>query len=205
MKRLYYAHDPMCSWCYAFAPVLARLVEQLPPGVALVRLLGGLAPDNDQPMASEMRERLAATWRRIEEQVPGTRFNHDFWSLNTPRRATYDACRAVIAARLQGDRFDQGMTRAIQHAYYREARNPSDEAVLLALAVELGLEPGRFAEDLRSSETEAQLQAEIVRCRELHADSFPSLILECGSQRWPIAIDYSDHEPMLETITLLLE
>ncbi len=205
MSRLYYAHDPMCSWCYAFAPVLARLIAALPPGLEVVRLLGGLAPDTDEPMDEARRQRLAETWRRIEEQVPGSRFNHDFWRLNTPRRSTYPSCRAVIAARAQGEAFDKAMTEAIQRAYYREARNPSDEGVLIELAGELGLDVEGFRRDLASDETEKTLQKEIALCHEINADSFPSLILERGDKRWPIAIDYGDDEPMLETINLLME
>ncbi len=122
---LYYVHDPMCSWCYAFGPVLAQLQQQLPDSVKLERLLGGLAPDTDTPMEQPMRERLEATWQRIEKSVPGTTFNFDFWRNCTPYRTTYNSCRAVIAAMQQGAEYDAKMTSAIQRAYYQQARNPS--------------------------------------------------------------------------------
>ncbi|KRT58921.1 hypothetical protein Ga0076813_14514, partial [endosymbiont of Ridgeia piscesae] len=56
MTTLFYIHDPMCSWCWAFAPVLDKLQRQLPAEIRFTRLLGGLAPDNPAPMAAEMRE-----------------------------------------------------------------------------------------------------------------------------------------------------
>ena len=55
-STLYYAHDPMCSWCWGFRPVWQSLRRQLPPAVRVVRLLGGLAPDNDEPMPEAMLE-----------------------------------------------------------------------------------------------------------------------------------------------------
>ena len=87
-------------------------------------------------MAPQMREYLQQTWRRIQQRIPGSQFNFDFWTSCEPRRSTWPACRAVIAAREQGAENDERMTRAIQEAYYLRARNPSDEAVLVTLAGE---------------------------------------------------------------------
>lgn len=201
---LYYAHDPMCSWCFGFAPVWTRLQDELPAGVTVKRLLGGLAPDTDLPMPEAMREQLQATWRRIETRVPGTRFNFDFWTKCQPRRSTYPACRAVIAARAQGEQYDAAMTRAIQQAYYQQARNPSDEATLVALAEELGLDADRFHATLRDPATQRQLLAEIEQADALGASGYPSLILVTAAGRWPVPLDYGDAAPMRATIETLL-
>jgi len=41
-------------------------------------VLGGLAPDSDQPMPEQMQRYLQQTWQRFQQVVPGTRFNFDF-------------------------------------------------------------------------------------------------------------------------------
>ena len=197
---LYYVHDPMCSWCWGFAPVLAQLLQSLPAEIQVTRLLGGLAVDSDQPMPVELQQTIAATWQRIQQSIPGTQFNFDFWTQCAPRRSTWPACRAVIAARQQGDEFDARMTRAIQLAYYTQARNPSDESTLLELSNELGLDSKAFAEALAGETVQQQLLAEIERTRQLHATSFPSLVLDAAGSVWPIAVDYNDSAPMLEMI-----
>ena len=197
---LYYVHDPMCSWCWGFAPVLAQLLQRLPTEIRVTRLLGGLAVDSDQPMPPELQRTIEATWQRIQQSIPGTPFNFDFWKQCAPRRSTWPACRAVIAARQQGAAFDERMTRAIQLAYYTQARNPSDEATLLELADELGLDSDAFAVALAGEAVQQQLLAEIERTRQLHATSFPGLILEVAGSVWPIAVDYNDSAPMLEMI-----
>ena len=197
---LYYVHDPMCSWCWGFAPVLAQLLQSLPAEIQVMRLLGGLAVDSDQPMPVELQQTIAATWQRIQQSIPGTQFNFDFWTQCAPRRSTWPACRAVIAARAQGDEFDARMTRAIQLAYYMQARNPSDESTLLELADELGLDNNAFAAALAGETVQQQLLAEIKRTRQLHATSFPSLVLDAAGSVWPIAVDYNDSAPMLEMI-----
>lgn len=190
----------MCSWCYAFGPVWAKLQNALPGDIEVRRWLGGLAPDNHEPMPDNMREHLQAVWRRIEERVPTTRFNFDFWTRCQPRRSTYPSCRAVIAARAQGEPYDVAMTRAIQKAYYQEARNPSDDETLIALAADLNLDIARFEKCLNDPATQAQLEHEIEIAHELGANGFPSLVLQTENGIRPVPIDYNDHEPMLATL-----
>jgi putative protein-disulfide isomerase len=199
-KILVYVHDPMCSWCWGFEPTRRAIVAGLPADMQLWRLLGGLAPDSEQPMPEPMRAALQQTWCRIEAMIPGTRFNFDFWTNNTPRRSTYPANRAVIAARLQGEGYDSKMTGAIQRAYYLEARNPSDDSTLIELAAEIELDVDRFALDLAAESTHAALLDEITRARTMGIDSFPSLaVLHDGALRH-IGLDYGDPGAMLRQI-----
>ncbi len=138
-KTLYYVHDPMCSWCWAFTQSYEKFIRKLDGQIEVKRLLGGLAADSDEPMQDETQVMVKNAWHNIEKKLPAVKFNFDYWSLNTPRRSTYPACRAVIAARMQGSEFDIKMTKAIQVAYYQKAKNPSDLEVLLKLANSLGL------------------------------------------------------------------
>ncbi len=200
MSTLVYIHDPMCSWCWAFSSALTNLLERLPAEIGTKRLLAGLAPDSREPMPAQMREYIQGQWRRIRRQVPGTQFNFDFWKLCSPRRSTYPACRAVIAARHQGAAFDAAMTRAIQRAYYLQARNPSDSATLVELAGELGLDVPEFKRALVSDDVEATLMDEIRAARKLGVQAFPSLVLQTGSRSIPIEVNYLDYRPMLAAI-----
>lgn len=200
---LIYVHDPMCSWCWGFRPTLEALLERLPASIGMTRLLGGLAPDSEQPMPAELQERLQQTWHRIQQRIPGTRFNFAFWTQCQPRRSTWRACRAVIAARALQPAYEDTMIAAIQHAYYLEARNPADTETLVALAAQIGLDPERFAARLDHAETQAVLDEEMAMARQMGADSFPSLRLRTGGQIWPVPVDYRSSDAMLETIAAL--
>ena len=209
---LCYVHDPMCSWCWAFRPVLGRLVAALPDGVAWRRVLGGLAPDSDAPMPQAMRDSLQATWRRIERSVPGTRFDHAFWRDNEPRRSTFRACRAVIAAREQDAALETAMIEAIQRAYYLQARNPSDREVLVELATALGCERERFAAALDHPRLHAALEEERRLAAALGVRGFPSLVLvdaygdrddgadDGATRAVHVPVDLHDPAPMLAVI-----
>lgn len=199
-KQLIYVHDPMCSWCFGFSKVYRQLTERLPENVALIRLLGGLAPDTDEIMPESTRQMVRQNWRRIEEHIPGVEFNYDFWTKCQPRRATYPACRAVIAAREQGDEYDISMTRQIQQAYYRQARNPSDNETLIELAGEIGLNQERFSVHLVADQTQQRLVDEIAKARAIGVSGFPSLILLNDDRLQTVLVNYTDVDAVLEQI-----
>jgi len=191
----------MCSWCWGYRPVSDRLCAELPESVRLVKIVGGLAPDSDQPMPPELLEKLPLAWSRIQGML-GTEFNFEFWTKCNPRRSTYPACRAVLAAGKQ-DKYDD-MIDAIQRAYYLRAMNPSDLETLEALAKELGLDNEKFASDIRSDDIEQALQQQVRFARNSPIDGFPSLVLDRDGELTTVTRDYKDHRPTLAHIDKLL-
>lgn len=205
---LYYVHDPMCSWCWGHRPVWDAVKAQLPPSIQVEYVLGGLAPDCDTPMPEPLRQTIQGHWQRIHTML-GTPFNFDFWTQNIPRRSTYMACRAVLAAGQQG--LDLAMINAIQQAYYLRALNPSDTAILKQLAVELqqkgqAMDTTTFAAQLQSSAIEQQLQQQIALARDLTAEGFPSMVLQykpegvMQERRVLVPLDYRDPQTTLKYI-----
>jgi len=204
-NALIYVHDPMCSWCWGFEPVRQKLFNAVADGFEIRRLVGGLAPDSQEPMPMAMQSGLQQTWQRIEQVIPGTSFNYDFWRDCAPRRSTYPSNRAVIAARQQGDRFDEAMTARIQQAYYQEARNPSDDETLIELAEDIGLEVDAFTGSLKSEATQQQLVDEINKARSMGMDSFPSLMVEQGGDLHALMINYTDVDAMLRQVAQITD
>ena len=49
MPTLLYVVDPMCSWCWGFTEV-RREVSEAFPDLEWQLVMGGLAPDSDEPM-----------------------------------------------------------------------------------------------------------------------------------------------------------
>lgn len=202
---LVYVHDPMCSWCWGFRPALQALRSRLPSEVHFRPLLGGLAKDSAEPMPLELQTKLQQTWHRIIERIPGTEFNFDFWSSCKPRRSTYPACRAVIAARHLDAQKEDAMILGIQQAYYLRAMNPSDTETLVRLAAELGLDQQAFEHLLSRDFIDETLQSEIGEARALGGTSFPSLILRADYAHYAqVPVDYTKPQKMLDTIESLI-
>ncbi len=204
MKELVYAHDPMCSWCWAFAPSWEKIQRELPTGLAVRTLLGGLAPDSAEPMPEPLQQHLQGIWRQIMSHVPGTQFNFDFWTDCTPRRSTWPACRAMIVAGQQQPGCSARMSAAIQQAYYLDAQNPSDDSTLIALAESLALDPEAFAAALHSDDVRAEHNRQMEQCRSLGMQGFPSLALVSDGNAQRVALDHNNADVTLNHLRQLI-
>ena len=195
----YYVMDPMCSWCYAFQAIITKLKGVLPQNVPFNYVMGGLAPDSNEPMSGQTQAYVQQAWYTIAERT-GADFNFEFWEKCKPRRSTYPACRAVIAASLQNETDGPRMIGAIQRAYYTEARNPSDETTLIELAGEIGLDQARFVDTVNSSPVKRRLQDDFRFRDRLGVQGFPALIAYKDEKYYGISMGYSEPEVVMERL-----
>ena len=197
---LFYIHDPMCSWCWGFSHTWNKVKNSLPSEINVQYILGGLAPDSSEVMPNEMREFIQMNWHKIEQKIPGVSFNYTFWDSCTPKRSTYPACRAVIAVKNQNSELEQTMVKLIQQAYYLDAKNPSEDDVLISLAKTLDLDIKQFTQDLNSEPTQQKLLDDIALMQSLEVSSFPSLVLQTTNGIKSITIDYNNPKLILNQI-----
>ena len=175
-------------------------MQSLPNEIEIRYVLGGLAPDSNEPMDQRTRKYIQSQWTKIQQHIPSTQFNDDFWQQCQPRRSTYPACRAVIAAKNQNPKYEQPMIDAIQQAYYLHAQNPSDDETLIHLASMLELDIKKFKQDLNADTTQAQLDNDRLLAKNLGVSGFPSLVLVSSNTQTNISIDYNHVQPMLKQI-----
>lgn len=194
----------MCSWCWGFRPAWQKIQAELADDISIKYLLGGLAPDSDEIMPESMQSDIAGYWRKIQQHIPDTQFNFDFWEKCQPRRSTYPACRAIIAARKQNADLEKTMIESVQTAYYLEAKNPSNDDTLVAIAESLDLDATLFLSDLNATETQYQLEQEIQFGRKIGAQGFPSMILEQKGEYQYVPLDYNNPNPTLAFIQQIL-
>lgn len=188
--KLIYVMDPMCAWCYAFGPVLEEFLEKH-PFLEIDYVMGGLASDNDNPMSEDMKKTISSYWVEIEKKTQVT-FNHNYWKQNTPYRSTYPSCRAVIAAETLKQKSSYQMVKAIQSAYYKEAKNPSLKETLLDCAISIGLDEVEFLKVFNSSVTEQNLQEHLNITSQLQVRGFPALFyINKMSEAYPLTLGFT--------------
>ena len=190
----------MCSWCWGFSHTWNKVKNSLPSEINVQYILGGSAPDSSEVMPNEMREYIQMNWHKIEQKIPGVSFNYTFWDSCTPKRSTYPACRAVIAVKNQNSELEQTMVKIIQQAYYLDAKNPSEDDVLISLAKTLDLDIKQFTQDLNSEPTQQLLSNDIALMQSMGVSSFPSLVLQTTNRIKSITIDYNNPKLILNQI-----
>ena len=200
---LIYVYDPMCSWCYGFRPTWKALKSQLPEGLPVVSLLGGLADDSDVSMPEDMVKYLRRTWSQIESTC-GVPFNHAYWDQKPlPPRTTFISCRAVIAAERLAGR-GEAFAERIQDAYYTEAQNVWDFNTLCDLAEAFGFQQSSFADALMSDDVRAVHDEQRQLAERLQVEGYPSVLLIHQGQAYPIPVRHQGADVMLSDIADLL-
>lgn len=195
--RFLYVMDPMCGWCYGFQPELDQFLGQYPTA-KVEWILGGLAPDTTRPMDDDLRQMISSYWYQIEKKTR-VRFNHDFWQLNTPYRSTYPACRAVITAESLKEKSAVQMVKAIQSAYYLQAKNPALEETLISCAQNIGLDENQFLAELKSTKTEGLLQQHLRISHQLQVNGFPALFyIDEANHAQALTLGYCQTENLVQ-------
>jgi putative protein-disulfide isomerase len=178
--RLVYFADPLCSWCYGFGPELAKLLEAHPEAT-LDLVMGGLRPFNREPVTAQFRAMLRGHWKHVAD-ASGLPF--DPAALEIPG-FTYDtepACRAVVAARAIEPTSAAACMKAIQAAFYRDARDPTRAQVLAECAAEAGHDRTVFLAAMESAAARQATLEDFRRSQALGVRAFPTLAAARGTQ-----------------------
>ncbi len=183
-KHLLYVADPMCSWCYGFAPVIERLADHFGDRLPVQLMMGGLRAGNTAIASDADKETTLGHWRKVE-QATGQRF--DFAAYRARQGWTYDtepACRAVVTMRLLNPLVALAYKSAVQRAFYAEGRDTTRDAVLADIAGEMGVEREMFFAELISEEARKETQRDFVAARAAGVHGFPTLLAGDGAGRY---------------------
>jgi putative protein-disulfide isomerase len=179
--RLLYVMDPMCSWCWGFAPVLESLAEQAAAaGVGLQLVLGGLRRDGVAVDAAA-RVRYLGYWQAVNAST-GQLFNFD---AGLPDGLVYDtepACRALVTARSLAPELVWPLTQLIQQAFYTQGVDVTRASVLVELAERAGIPRIVFAEAFDSVDQRRATAADFSWVQDLGIAGFPTLLAERNGQ-----------------------
>ncbi|WP_263260874.1 DsbA family protein [Pseudomonas sp. RIT-PI-S] len=198
-SRLVYVMDPMCSWCWGFAPVLdALLAQAAAAGVPTHLVLGGLRT-GQAALDPGTRARILEHWHSVEAAT-GQPFRFDE---ALPHGFVYDtepACRAVAAARRIDEALAWPMARALAEAFYRDGRDITRTATLVDIAERTGLSRIRFAEAFDGPATLEATQADFRWSQSLGISGFPTVLCEHDRQ---FALLTNGYQPLGELAPLL--
>lgn len=172
--ELIYVADPLCSWCYGFAPTMAR-VREAASGLPVRLVMGGLRAGNRVPMDDKLRAYVLGHWEKVHA-ASGQPFDFGF---NVPPGFVYDTeppCRAVKAAQALDPGGAFPLMGEIQRAFYREGRDVTRGEVLAEAARRAGLDEAAFREMFESPAQKEAAAADFSLARSLGVTGFPTLL-----------------------------
>lgn len=200
MNRLLYFVDPMCSWCYGFAPEMSRVRDHLAGDVPIDVILGGLRAGETRGTKASVRDEIQHHWRQVQT-ASGQLFTFDGALTDGFVYNTEPACRAVVVARRLQPVLVFDVLDAIHTAFYAETRDVTSVEVLADCAVGAGIDRDAFVTAFDTGAARAETEADFERTRDHAVMGFPALMLDTGERKRVIAMGwqrFEDFRPVLD-------
>jgi putative protein-disulfide isomerase len=190
--RLFYFADPLCSWCYGFAPELTKLLQRV-RDARLELVMGGLRPFNTERMSDAFRTMLREHWQHVQD-ASGVIFSTEVLDRDGFVYDTEPACRAVVTARALGDARAFEYLKAVQTAFYADGRDMTRAERLVEVAHECGYNTAHFAEALQTPAMRDATRHDFETSRSLGVSGFPTLAVSKGGELFLVASGFTKAE-----------
>ncbi|SDC68990.1 putative protein-disulfide isomerase [Cupriavidus sp. YR651] len=195
--ELIYVGDPMCSWCYGFGKEMTALRERFPE-LPLRIVVGGIRAGATDILDDAGKQFRLQHWSRVEA-ASGLPFNREgFVARENFVYDTEPICRAVVAARQLAPQADLlAIFRALQHAFYVDARDTTDGKTLAEVATQALTRQGHdiavetFLATWASEAARTATVDDFRTARSWGISSFPALVLGHAGKLYRVSAGYA--------------
>lgn len=200
--KIIYFGDPMCSWCYGFAPEITKVKEQYEGDLKFELIMGGLRPYGTEKM-SELGDMLRHHWEEVAKRS-GQPFRFDLLLDEEFIYDTEPSCRAVLTMKLlkPGAEFD--FYKRIQVAFYAENRNMTLTQTFVDLAQEFDVNGKSFKKSFEDESIRNRTREEFSFSQNLGVRGFPTTVLQLSEKRYLLANGYSEASIINDAIDRIL-
>jgi putative protein-disulfide isomerase len=176
-KELIFVVDPMCSWCWGFAPVMEELRATLSDSYDLSLVMGGLRTKGEMIWDASSKEYLKGHWEEVEKRT-GQTFRYSLFEKEEFEYDTYPSCKAIVTVReLFGMKSAFDYLHTIQEAFYTRGEDVTNVDVLITVLKETGLDSTLFKTFFQSERAELLMQHDFAKARSMGANAFPSVVI----------------------------
>ncbi|AFM13145.1 DsbA family protein [Turneriella parva] len=205
LRRLYYFADPMCSWCYGFAPVFDRLRAAYARDLDIRLVMGGLRPGTlAEPMTPARARLMRQHWREVAKMT-GQPFEDDIFKRDDFVYDTEPAAKAVIVMERLAPEHAYDYYHEIQRGFYAHSQDITSAEVLANFARRFGVSATDFAAAFTGEEAHKETWGQFTFSASLGVKGFPALVLEEDGQFMLVMRGYQPFEEISVTLAKVLK
>ena len=194
-KHILFFGDPMCSWCWGFAPELNQLSQHAQGHATFHTIMGGLRPGTTAPWDSEMRDYIHHHWQDVEART-GQPFDFARFEDETFIYDTEPSARALVTVREHDPSQALNMYEALQRAFYAQNQDITDSEVLATLASHCGLNSEDFLQAFTSDVMRQRVLQDYQQTRNFGIQGFPAVVCAEDGQYAILALGYRPYSAM---------
>ena len=203
-RQILYFGDPMCSWCWGFAPVLMAINDAFADRAPVQLIVGGLHTGDDTPMSDQTKAYIRHHWEQVHEAT-GQPFSFGFFEWEGFVLDTAPACRAAVTMRRLKPEATLDYYESIHHAFYVENKDTTKAETFGALANAAGVDGDTFVAAFQSPEAIADTQQDFNVSRQLGITGFPTVVLKDDERLALLTAGYRPFEALQPAIETWLE
>ncbi len=176
-KELIFVLDPMCSWCWGFAPVIEELRTVFHDKYTFSLVLGGLRTKDEMPWNESAKAYLKEHWVQVSQRT-GQAFSERLFEKEFFDYDTYPACKAVITVReLYGTQSAFSYLHTIQEAFYTRSEDITNLDNLTRLLRRSASDQSAFRTFFESNRAQLLMEHDFAKARSMGANAFPSVVV----------------------------
>jgi putative protein-disulfide isomerase len=176
-KELIFILDPMCSWCWGFAPIIEALVKTQSDRYYFSLVVGGLRTKGEMLWNETSKDYLRSHWKQVSHRT-GQAFSDSLFDKEQFDYDTYPACKAVVSVReLFGMQSAFTYLHTIQEAFYTKGKDITNVDVLSDLLKGSGLDSSSFKTFFESDRAQLLMEHDFAKARSMGANAFPSIVV----------------------------
>jgi len=198
-REIIYVADPMCSWCWGFAPVIKSIQDAYSDQVDITPIMGGLRPLTRHPMDSDAKTSMQGHWDHVSERT-GQLFDYAFFDRDTFVYDTEPACRAVVTVRAIKPALALDYLERVHRALYANNKDTTDSEVLAGLAEEAGVPRADFDGVFPTRAAIYQTSGDFHTAYRLGATGFPTVAVRSGQAVRTLSAGYQSFEELKPAI-----
>jgi len=188
--RLIYAFDPLCGWCYGFAPALRALRQALPALEVELRMGGLVTGDRIRPYIKSADYITTASKRlqAVTGVALGEAFKAKILTDPTIISSSVPPCHVVLQVQQAAPDRVLDVAEAIQIAHFRDGLDLNDPATYAGIMRQLEIDVTVTLP--APKDVSATLAQEFAATQALGLTSYPSLLMGNGTDLRPVDVTY---------------
>jgi len=204
--KIYYVYDPLCGWCFAYAPIMEKLAQEFKDQVEFVVIPGGMIVGEHVRPIGEIAPYLLQAIPELEE-ISGVKMGAPYIAMikeGSYVASSYEPSLAMVVFKSFNTGRDVEYAHKVQQSYFIQAKDIMGDSLYTDLAREFDISPEEFMKRMSDTSYHTKTQDHFNFAAYLNTKGFPALVGKSGASYMKITYGYLSEEESRKKIQKFL-
>ncbi len=204
--KIYYVYDPLCGWCFAYAPIMTKLSQEFKDQVEFVVIPGGMIVGENVRPIREIAPYLLQAIPEFEE-ISGVKMGEPYMAMlkeGSYIASSYRPSLAMVVFKSFNTGRDVEYAHKVQQSYFIEAKDIMGDSLYMDLARQFEISPDEFMKRMADTSYQSKTQDHFDFAAYLNTKGFPALVGKSGDSYIKITYGYLSEEESRKKIQKFL-